>query len=176
MAKFGVDTERVDEYRHTFHGKAIHYDFNKAADCVDCHTAHMVLPADDERSSIATPNILATCSVEGCHTGATGSFGAAGGHLLDRGENADLLQKWTALFFTWLTRSVIVLLIFHIILELQRELPVRIRTARERRERLLIPERVGDFVPLICVLSQIKKREELTPERVIDSGESGQST
>jgi predicted CXXCH cytochrome family protein len=173
MAKYGVNVKRVDEYRHTFHGKAIHYDFDEAADCIDCHTAHAVLPADDERSSIAEPNILATCSAEGCHTGAIGSFGAAGGHLMDRGEGADPLQKWTAFFFIWLTRLIITLLILHIVVGLQRELPVRIRTARKRRERLLIPERVGDSAPLICVLSQIKKRGELTPERVKDSEESG---
>jgi formate dehydrogenase gamma subunit len=45
---------------------------------MDCHTAHLVLPAADSASSISPANIVATCGT--CHPGATANFAASYDH------------------------------------------------------------------------------------------------
>ena len=135
MYKAGVPIGRAEKYLHTFHGKANFYDFEDAADCVDCHTSHFILPETDPKSSVHEDNLLATCSANECHPDANESFVLAGGHLMDSGEDADPVQKWTAFFFTWLTRGVIFLLILHMAAEFTRDFPAVIRERRERKKR-----------------------------------------
>jgi cytochrome b subunit of formate dehydrogenase len=135
MYKAGAPIGRVEKYLHTFHGKANFYDFEEAADCVDCHTSHFILPETDPKSSVHKDNLVATCSADECHPDANESFVLAGGHLLDRGDDADPVQKWTSFAFTWLTRSVIFLLILHMAAEFTRDLPIVLRERRERKKR-----------------------------------------
>ncbi|MEE9455843.1 MAG: cytochrome c3 family protein [bacterium] len=133
ISEFGIDRDKVDQYKHTFHAKAIHYGLTSAADCVDCHTPHGVFPPEDDRSTVSEVNLLDTCAAESCHPEAKGTmFAGAGGHLKDRGERADPVQKGTSLFFIWLTRTIIALLVLHILAEFTRDLPARLRASKNR--------------------------------------------
>lgn len=56
----------VSNYAESIHGEAL---FKKglivAPSCISCHTAHHILPPEDDRSTIARTNIAKTCSA--CH-------------------------------------------------------------------------------------------------------------
>jgi cytochrome b subunit of formate dehydrogenase len=56
----------VSNYTESIHGEALYKKgLTVAPSCVSCHTAHHILPADDQRSTIARTNIAKTCSA--CH-------------------------------------------------------------------------------------------------------------
>jgi len=56
----------VSNYAESIHGEALYKKgLVVAPSCVSCHSAHHILPPDDERSTIARANIAKTCSR--CH-------------------------------------------------------------------------------------------------------------
>ena len=64
----GKQDHIVENYKDSIHGKGLlQSGLTVTADCVDCHTAHHVLPAKDPRSSVNRVKIAATCSQ--CHRG-----------------------------------------------------------------------------------------------------------
>lgn len=66
MERHVADENVVSNYTESIHGEAL---FKKglvvAPSCISCHSAHHILPADDDRSTIARTNIAKTCSA--CH-------------------------------------------------------------------------------------------------------------
>ncbi|MCY2926903.1 MAG: cytochrome c3 family protein [Planctomycetota bacterium] len=76
-----VDKEYVESYRQSVHGKAILGGLAAVATCADCHGSHMVLPAQDPRSSVSRYKIPGTCSGgDRCHSGALQDAFAASIH------------------------------------------------------------------------------------------------
>ncbi|MCF8219841.1 MAG: hypothetical protein K9I68_05705 [Bacteroidales bacterium] len=66
----------VKDYRSSIHGKGLlKSGLLVTATCVDCHTKHMELPADDPMSSVHENNINKTCS--NCHLGVYEKFQAS---------------------------------------------------------------------------------------------------
>jgi uncharacterized protein with PIN domain len=56
----------LENYSESIHGEGLlHKGLIVSATCASCHTAHMILPHTDARSSIARRNIAATCTK--CH-------------------------------------------------------------------------------------------------------------
>ncbi len=55
----------ITSYEHSVHGKALMAGNGKAANCVNCHTAHKVKPASDPASTVNRFNIPNTCGQ--CH-------------------------------------------------------------------------------------------------------------
>jgi hypothetical protein len=56
----------IENYSESIHGEALlRKGLVVTATCASCHTAHMILPHTDSRSSIARKNIAATCTK--CH-------------------------------------------------------------------------------------------------------------
>jgi len=64
--------EALATYRDTFHGQVTRLGFAPVAKCEDCHRPHGTFAPSDPRSSVATINLIATCSK--CHTGANANF------------------------------------------------------------------------------------------------------
>ena len=64
--------DKLKTYRDTFHGQATNLGFRAVATCADCHGNHLILPARDPASPIATANLVRTCGK--CHTNATANF------------------------------------------------------------------------------------------------------
>ncbi len=73
MKRNGVDPLVTQTYYQGIHGEieALGYP-NLVAGCSDCHTAHEVLPAKDQKSAIAPLNLVKTCGA--CHQGANERF------------------------------------------------------------------------------------------------------
>jgi cytochrome b subunit of formate dehydrogenase/5-methylcytosine-specific restriction endonuclease McrA len=61
----GVSTQTYISYQESVHGRAIENGSQKAAVCTDCHGAHEILAANDQKSSIYKFNVPATCGK--CH-------------------------------------------------------------------------------------------------------------
>jgi formate dehydrogenase gamma subunit len=75
IAKYHLQGGVVGTYVDSYHGWASTRGCETAetaATCVDCHTAHSVLPAEDSASSINPANVVATCAQ--CHEGGSLRF------------------------------------------------------------------------------------------------------
>jgi hypothetical protein len=59
-------TDQLAEYLTSAHGKRLKQGDSKVAACVDCHTAHQIMPPSDPRSSVYPANVAATCGR--CHS------------------------------------------------------------------------------------------------------------
>ena len=62
----------------SYHGCATRSGDGQAATCVDCHSAHLVLPAEDPISTISAEGVVSTCGA--CHEGADANFAASYDH------------------------------------------------------------------------------------------------
>lgn len=72
VAKYNLQSGVVGSYVDSYHGWATRRGAEKAASCVDCHTAHSVLPAADSASVISPANVVTTCRK--CHPDADMRF------------------------------------------------------------------------------------------------------
>jgi cytochrome b subunit of formate dehydrogenase/5-methylcytosine-specific restriction endonuclease McrA len=72
MEKNGQSSQPFVSYQASVHGQATQNGSTKAAVCTDCHGAHDVLPANDEKSSIYKFNVPATCGK--CHVDVETTF------------------------------------------------------------------------------------------------------
>jgi cytochrome c3-like protein/doubled CXXCH motif protein len=120
--------ESLKTYRDTFHGKVTALGITRVAKCADCHGSHRILPAADQRSTIAATNILATCRQ--CHTSATWKFTEFHPHA-DPSDRA----RFPKLYWTWLVMTTLLIGTFgffglHTALWLPRSLWERLRRRR----------------------------------------------
>ncbi|MFQ6131490.1 MAG: hypothetical protein ACE5R4_05605 [Armatimonadota bacterium] len=122
--RYGLPAARLETYRESYHGVASRYGNLRVANCATCHGAHDILPSSDPRSSINPANIPSTCGQ--CHEGATSHFAQGTIHLEITPEGSRPVFLVTA-FFKWLTLSVMVALIGHIVLDLWSNLRARRR-------------------------------------------------
>lgn len=65
-------TDAGRTFFNSYHGKATALGSVIVATCVDCHSAHQILPAADPRSTVAEGNLVATCQT--CHEYARPAF------------------------------------------------------------------------------------------------------
>ncbi|GAB7025040.1 cytochrome c3 family protein [Geotalea toluenoxydans] len=99
MERNGVFNVAVKTYMESYHGKNYRLGFpEKVAGCADCHTAHMVLPAKDAKSSVNPQNLVVTCAQ--CHKNATALFTKFYAH----GEHTDR-EKYPILFYTFIAMT-----------------------------------------------------------------------
>jgi formate dehydrogenase gamma subunit len=78
VAKYNLQGGVVESYVDSYHGWATRHDYASAASCVDCHTAHLVLPQADSASTVAPANVVSTCRQ--CHPNADSEFAASYTH------------------------------------------------------------------------------------------------
>ena len=71
----GVSSHTFTSYQESVHGKAIERGSQKAAVCTDCHGAHEILAANEDKSPIYKFNVPATCGK--CHADVTQTFMAS---------------------------------------------------------------------------------------------------
>lgn len=68
---YGIQTDRFDTYKNSYHYKAIILGGGKEkslATCNDCHENHNTMSENDPRSAINPANLVSTCEKEGCHS------------------------------------------------------------------------------------------------------------
>ncbi|RME82540.1 MAG: cytochrome C [Caldilineae bacterium] len=79
MSRYDISTDVFDTYVADFHGTTVEIfeslapnEYTNKAVCSDCHSAHRILPADDENSTVMKANLTRTC--QRCHPDAEPSF------------------------------------------------------------------------------------------------------
>ena len=101
MKRNGVFTLAVKTYEESYHGKNYRLGYPElVAGCADCHTAHMVLPPSDPRSSISSTNLVKTC--QKCHANATKLFSEFHPH----GDPSNR-AKFPILYWTFISMSIL---------------------------------------------------------------------
>ncbi|MGW8265198.1 MAG: cytochrome b/b6 domain-containing protein [Longimicrobiales bacterium] len=78
ISKYGLQDGVVGTYLDSYHGWATRSGDGQSATCIDCHSAHLVLPAEDPASTVSAENLVSTCA--SCHEGANASFAASYDH------------------------------------------------------------------------------------------------
>lgn len=104
MERNGVMTVAASTYLSSYHGKNYRLGYaENVAGCVDCHTAHAVLPHDNPESSLHAENLIETCAA--CHPNSSSQFVKfySHGNMSDR-ENYPILY-WTFVSMTTLLVS-----------------------------------------------------------------------
>ena len=66
---YGIQTDRFDTYKKSFHYKALISGGKGLATCPDCHENHNTKNESDPNSTIYPANLVKTCEKEGCHSG-----------------------------------------------------------------------------------------------------------
>lgn len=105
-------------YAESFHGRAVSLGSLTAATCVSCHGSHNILGPSDPKSTVNKANIPQTCAK--CHLQARGNFAKGTEHAELKSQGPGASTYWTLKFFTWLTISVVTLLLIHMEMELWR--------------------------------------------------------
>jgi cytochrome b subunit of formate dehydrogenase len=114
MERNNVFNVAVRTYMDSYHGKNYRLGFpEKAAGCVDCHTAHAVLPHGDPLSSVHQDNLVDTCAA--CHPKATPLFTMFYSHGEHDREKYPILY-WTFISMTGLLVSVFAVFWIHTLL------------------------------------------------------------
>ncbi len=78
ISKYGLQEGVVGSYLDSYHGWATRSGDGQSATCVDCHSVHLVLPAEDPASTVSPDNLVSTCGQ--CHQGVTASFASSYDH------------------------------------------------------------------------------------------------
>jgi formate dehydrogenase gamma subunit len=78
ITKYGLEDGVVGSYMESYHGWSSRNGCDVTASCADCHTAHMVLPAEDPQSTVSEGRVVETCGA--CHEGATAAFAGSYNH------------------------------------------------------------------------------------------------
>ncbi len=72
MESNGVSAQPFVSYQESVHGQAVEKGSTKAAVCTDCHGAHEILAANDQKSPIYKFNVPQTCGK--CHSAISQTF------------------------------------------------------------------------------------------------------
>ena len=113
-------TNVVTSYMETYHGKAIFFGDESAADCTDCHvmpgeSIHAILSMNDPASSTYKENIYKTCSEIGCHPDAEMNLAGYKAHVVLAPEE-NPWEFYVCVFFVLLTiGSFIPVMIFTVL-------------------------------------------------------------
>ncbi|KAA3615303.1 MAG: hypothetical protein DWQ05_14675 [Calditrichaeota bacterium] len=102
--RYGLLTDRVTSYEHSYHGLALRGGKATVANCGSCHGVHAVLPASDPRSLIHPDNLAATCGE--CHPNASKNFTESKIHLVAGTQEMTILS---------IVEQIYILLIFAVI-------------------------------------------------------------
>jgi len=120
MSKYGIETTPVETYQESYHGVASKFGMRTVANCASCHGVHDIRAPEDPRSSVNLANIPKTCGQAKCHPGANINFAKGKIHVEPRDPRSGVLY-WVSTFFKWLTITVMVGLVIHIALDLNRK-------------------------------------------------------
>jgi hypothetical protein len=96
---------RTETYLDTYHGKSFVLGRPDTATCVDCHGAHLVLPASNPASSVSDENIVATCQT--CHPEANERFAT----YIVHDDPKDPDQSWLV-FLTYAFYIILMTVVF----------------------------------------------------------------
>ncbi len=95
-AKYGIASDVVKTYVDSYHGWASLSGAQNVATCINCHTAHWVLPQRDPASTVNPRNVTETCRQ--CHPDATAEFARSYTHQTASLASNSLVNWVTTLY------------------------------------------------------------------------------
>lgn len=110
IAKYGMQGGVIGTYEDSYHGWAVRGDYERAATCVSCHSAHWVLPRADSLSMVHPTNVVATCAQ--CHPDANAEFAASYTHVT-ASMAANPINNWIRLIYYVIIAVTIGLMVLH---------------------------------------------------------------
>lgn len=110
LHRYGLLTDRVTSYEHSYHGLALRGGKATVANCGSCHGVHAVLPQSDPRSMIHPDNLVATCG--NCHPNASENFAQSKIHLVAGTKEMAILTIVERIYM-WLIILVIGFMLIH---------------------------------------------------------------
>jgi hypothetical protein len=117
MARHDVQTQTVETFEASFHGKKLALGSEEAADCTSCHGIHDIYRPDDPRSSVNPANRRHTCGK--CHEGADETFAQGFTHILPS-RQTEAVVYWIGRIYVWLIYVTIGGMAAYILLDLAR--------------------------------------------------------
>jgi len=108
--KYGIDSDKVENYFNSYHGFALQHKSKTAANCGSCHGNHLILPSSDPRSTISQERLTETCGQ--CHPGISTNVLAAPIHS-DFTLRSDLIAAWVPRIYLVLIVLMIGGMLFH---------------------------------------------------------------
>ncbi|GBD93091.1 doubled CXXCH motif [bacterium BMS3Abin05] len=129
VGPFGIPTQQVTTYKNSFHGIATQFGEIRAANCASCHGYHSILPASNPNSRINKKNLPKTCGK--CHKNINRNVELGKVHVNPRQKSAGIIF-YVSSFFKYLTITVLVALMLHIILDVNHKL--REKRAGKKKE------------------------------------------
>jgi cytochrome b subunit of formate dehydrogenase len=131
--RFGLDAGRADRYLDSYHGLASSRGDERAALCIDCHSAHAVLPKSHPASTVHADNVQQTCAT--CHDDASAVFALSYSH--EPGEQAaSAVPEWVRRIYVWLIIVVIGGMLLHNMVIMLHELRHHLR---HQKDETLVP-------------------------------------
>jgi len=94
--------DRLENYRETFHGKALALGRENVAACYDCHGHHDILRASNPKSRISDERRLETCRK--CHPKANQNFA----NYIIHADHTDK-QRYPALYYTFIFMTALLI-------------------------------------------------------------------
>jgi cytochrome b subunit of formate dehydrogenase len=113
--KYELPTGRLQSFVDSYHGLKSKAGDKTVANCASCHGAHLILPADDERSSVNTANLQRTCGH--CHEGITSDIARQPIHETATGHRSGAAHI-VQIIYTILIACVIGGMILHWLIDL----------------------------------------------------------
>ena len=110
IAKYGLEGGVVGSYEDSYHGWAVRGDYERAATCVSCHSAHWVLPRADSLSMVHPANVVATCAQ--CHPDADAEFAVSYTHIT-ASMATNPINNWIRLIYYVIIAVTIGLMALH---------------------------------------------------------------
>lgn len=121
MARYGPNTQAVEAYERSFHGKAlIRFGNLKTAICWDCHRSHVVLMPTNADARTNPNHLKETCGQPDCHPGADQNFSVSGAGHMYLHIDKDPILRIVQLFFKVLVFGMASFLLMGVALDMRR--------------------------------------------------------
>ncbi|MBD3266454.1 hypothetical protein GF373_07265, partial [bacterium] len=108
--KYGIASQKVENYFDSYHGLATQHKSQRAANCASCHGVHLILPSDNPRSTVSKERLVETCGK--CHPGIGDNVLAAPIHT-DLTLRSEAIQAWVPRIYIVLILLIIGGMIVH---------------------------------------------------------------
>jgi cytochrome b subunit of formate dehydrogenase len=147
--RYAIPAGRLASYLGSYHGAATQLGESRTANCASCHSAHLILPARDPRSSVNKANLQRTCGK--CHPRAGLQFAVGTVHLLPSPSRERALF-WIKVAYQVFIGGLILSFVGYIGLDLLARLrkritaPPRPAEAEPHFERLTLNQRIQHWL------------------------------
>lgn len=128
----------VKSYMETYHGKALAFGDELAAECTDCHvlpgqSIHDIRSLDDPESASYKKNIYKTCSDIDCHPEAEMNLAGYKAHVLLTAKK-NPIEYYVCCFFVFLTLGSFIPLMIFTVLDMARNVFPNLALFRKRKK------------------------------------------